>query len=325
MNRRGQPRLPVGVQLAAGRDLISLLQVGFTLAEGLAYLAASQPKYRTHWRRMVTQLEAGAGVATALDAAGFGQVVVTQAALAGAHGQLTAGLAAALDFLQLQQAGWRHLRQLLVYPVVLLLFLAGIQGVLWVQLLPALGTGNVTGLRVQAVVVGVLGAVAGLLTIGWHRLSPRHRGRLLLRLPGVAAMARDYYRYQFVSGAAQFLAGGLPLTAYLDQLATLAPGVWRHTAQVMQARVAAGTALDAVLDHPLVYPPARKLLGMGQTPALVSSGMALLARDLLAALTARSERWLALVQPVMFLLIGIQIVLMYQTLLGPLYGGGGFG
>nr|WP_257793759.1 type II secretion system F family protein [Lacticaseibacillus kribbianus] len=305
--------------------MISLLQVGFPLATGVAYLGVSQPRYQTHWAVLALQLEAGASVADALAGAGFDAVLVTQAALAGTHGRLSAALTAGLDFLQLQQTGWRRLRQLLVYPAVLLGFLAVIQAVLWVQVLPALGADGTQTLRQQALAVAGVGLLVLPAVWGWHRLSPLHRGRLMLRLPGVRGLALGYYRYQFVSGAAQFLAGGLPLTAYLTQLAALEPNVLSVAAQGMLSRVAAGESLDAALDHPLVYPPARKLLALGQTPALVTAGMALLAKELMAALTARSERLLALVQPLMFLLIGIQIVLMYQTLLGPLYGGGGFG
>ncbi|WP_179394930.1 type II secretion system F family protein [Lacticaseibacillus absianus] len=322
MHRRArQPALKV--QLAACERLISLLTVGFTLSEGLAYLVVSMPQQAGVWQQLTAALAAGESLEVALTVARFHPVIVTQVRLAAIHGQLVQGLAVAVRFLTLQRNSWQRLRQLLVYPAVLLALLAGLQVVLWVNVLPALGQPPKPPLT-QLLVLTAVGLAVSSGWWFWRRLTPLARGRLLLRLPGVRRLAKSVYQFQFVSGAAQFLAVGLPVTAYLAQLAQLPPSVLTQLGRELQAKVAAGQALEAALHHPLVYAPARELLGLGQTAALVATGMQLLATQLMAQLQTRSERWLAVVQPLMFLLIGGQIVWVYQSLLGPLYSGGGW-
>ncbi|WP_164512065.1 type II secretion system F family protein [Lacticaseibacillus daqingensis] len=319
------PKLKLADQLVACERLITLLSVGFSLADGLTYLRVSQPRAAPRWRQMRQTLARGGSVAAALQQAGFDPVIVTQAQLATVHGQLADGLTVAVRFLRLQQTSRHRLMQLLVYPAVLMTLLLVLQGVLILGVIPMLGATPPGVVWLPLVGLGLGGGVGLLALVGWRRCTPLQRGRLLLAWPGVRQLARLYYQAVLVSGVAQFLAAGQPVTAYLAQLAALPPAVLPVLAQSVLGQVAAGQSLEVALRHPLVYPPARELMTLGQPPALVQTGMALLAQTLLATLQARLERWLAVVQPLLFLVIGAQIVLMYQALLGPLYGQGGIG
>ncbi|KRK74197.1 type II secretion system F family protein [Lacticaseibacillus nasuensis] len=318
-------KFTLAAQVAALTTLAALLDAGFSLRASVAYLGVSQPQFQARWRQLETQLTAGGDFATGLADLGFHDAIVTQTTLATAHGQLALALRQAGELIDLQTRRVGRLRQLLVYPLLLLGLLAGLQVLVIGWVLPTF-TAQQRQVPLTLVVTG--GVVLGGAVVGWwlHHLNALRRFAILSRVPGIGPLVVLDQQFQFVSGAAQFLAGGQTLTQYCEHLAQLPPGVLAQAGRRIVARVAAGAALPDALAERVVFPPVVALLRLGQPEALVQQGVALFAQQLLATLEARANRLLALVQPLLFGVIGIQIVLVYRELLVPLYSqfGGGF-
>ena len=312
-------RLKLKVQLRACQLLAELLEAGFTLDQGLAYLKLALPSAKAEWHQIQLKLTSGTAFAPAIQAAGFNPVIVDQVALAALHGQLAESLAGAGDYLRLQVQNRQRLQQLLVYPTVLMTLLVGLQLVLWLGVLPALQLAPTQSWRWQLGIVAGLGAIivgAGVVARG---LAPRARFRLSQWIPGLRGLVKLYYQYQFMVGASQFLAAGSGLVAYCQQLAKLPQTVLQQVGQRVVDALAAGQPLASALRQPLIYPPAAELFQLGQAAPLVQAGVSLFASSLFEQLKQRFERLLTLVQPVMFLVIGGQIVWVYMDILGPLY------
>lgn len=306
-------------QLRFCRLVAELLSAGFSLNQALVYLQAAIPKKRRHWQQIQTQLAAGIELAESLQAVQFHPLIIQQVTLAQQHGQLAESLSQAAAYLQLQVANRRKLKQLMVYPSVLMALLVSLQLVLWLGVLPSLQ------MQTTANNWWPLAGVVGTLLLGlgvW--LGMRHlpavvRYRVSQMLPGVSGLVNDYYRYQFAVGAGHFLTAGLALSAYCELLAGLSGSVLAPTGQAVVTALAAGVPPEQALRQPLIYPPIAELIGLGQTSQLVAHGVALFAQALFARLNQRFEQMMALVQPVLFLVIGAQIVLVYVGMLGPLY------
>lgn len=303
--------------------LADLLEVGFPLHAGLDYLRVSLPKADATWTAMQARLAAGDALEQVVAGAHFNPVIASQIQLASVHGQLPAALRAAAQFLTLQQQNRGKLAQLLVYPAALVTLLMGLQLFLLVGVLPTVG-GTGAAVWPQLIAWGIAGVVIALGWVGWKRLTSTQRFWILRHVPGARAVSVTYYQFQLVSGAAAFLAAGQAMPAYFAALRQLPDGVLADVANAIVTRMADGAAFETALAHPLVYPPARELLRLGQTPAFVATGMGLLATQLMARLQTQLTRALGLVQPILFALIATQIILMYRALLLPLYGGGGF-
>lgn len=318
-------RLSLPVQLAVCEQLSQLLATGFSLRESLQVIGLIFTPHAQLWAALDQWLSDGSALAAGLEKAHFQSQIVSQLKLAERHGQLAAALMDAARLVRVQTESRRRLRQLMMYPLVLIALLAVIQIILIIGVLPMLGGGQ--SQFVQRELIGLVVA-AGTIVLFWgviKRWDAVHRARFYQRLPLVNRLAVNYYQYQFVSGLAQYLAAGLPLAAYFDTLAALANDPLAPVGRAVQARLASGVQIPEAMKHPLIFAPARELLLLGQPAELVQAGMALFATQLLAQFEARVERWLAVVQPLMFLVIGLQIVLMYREMLLPLYDNlGGF-
>jgi competence protein ComGB len=313
-------KIPLQSQLRACQLLGELLAAGFSLPQGLAYLKVALPKQGDVWAALQQDLAAGSGLGEALARANFHPVIVLQVRLAGVHGQLGASLRQAGQYLQLQVKNRRRLQQLMVYPAILMGLLVLLQLVLWLAILPTLQMRPDPHWWVP--LAGLTGVVAlGFgIAIGLRRY-PLLRYRIGWWVPGVRGLIRGYYQYQFVAGASHFLGAGQELSAYCQQLAQLPTGVLQGVGTRVVARLTAGEALGVALAEPLIYAPAAELVQLGQPPALVQTGMSLFAESLFQALATRFERLLALIQPLLFVAIGAQIVWVYLQILGPLYQG----
>lgn len=322
MRRR---KMPLPVQVAVCSQLRQLLMAGFSLRVALTIIGLNFPVYQPHWQRLTTKLAAGAPLAEGVAMIGFHPVIVQQLTLATGHGDLAGALGAASQFMQVQTQSRRKLQLLLLYPAVLIGLLVVLQVGLMIGVLPLLSAQPSPLLAEEG--LGLAGVVAFGGLMGWrfHRASAPKRAQWLLGLPGVQGAAKQYYQYLFTSGLAQFLAAGLTLADYLNQLSRLAASPLQATAEAVQTALTQGANASSALQQRLVDPAVAELMGLGQSEKVVAEGMRVFAAQRLQAFEATLTRWLAVVQPVMFLLIGGQIVLMYRELLLPLYGGlGGY-
>lgn len=308
----------IQAQLRFINVLATLLAAGFSLQDALLYWQQTAPSQQ-QWPEVQTALQRGERLNVVLEHLGFHAVIVTQVSLAAQHGELAAALRQAGEYLTLQHQHRDRLRQALFYPLILLSILAVMQVVLVVAVLPRLSLTE--GFRVPlalwldagVVVVGVVSAVL------WSRLSPLLRFRVLHALPGVRRVVVINYQFHFTSGAAAFLAAGRPITDYCRALAEVSDPVLAQIGQQVTSGVQNGQALREVLNQELVYRPLQQLTELGQTTAFMATATRVLTTELLQASEVATQRLLALVQPLLFGWVGLQIVLLYTELLLPLY------
>lgn len=310
-------------QIEALAAVAAMLQSGFTLANGLAYLGLVQPRYSATWHRIDAGLAAGQSFGDCLKAERFHPTIVGAVRLAAVHGQLADSLVAVTAELKTMTQERQQLRHLLTYPLILLGALAGMQFGFWFWLQPLLGLP--VGWRTQWNwwLGGVIGAVVVSLW-QWRRLPAVTKAKVWLHLPVVRGVMVTYYQYQVAKGCAQFLAVGQPLAAYFEQLAGDSSSSYSPLGQQVVTHLQAGQALDQALDSPLIPAALVQLVTTGQPHALMVTGSQLVARQLFNELKAKMDQRLTWLQPVLFIVIAGQVVWFYWQILQPLYQSGGW-
>lgn len=315
----GNKRMSLKAQAQCCGTVSSLLQAGFTLAQALEFLAVQMPKRADRINALQVELAAGTDVAAAFAEAGFAPVVCTQVALADEHGDLGGTLSEVAAYLTLLQESRSRVWQLLAYPLTLLVLLTVLQAGIVYWVLPQL-TAQPGGAMLPQIALCVA-VIAGVLLVYFfvRGLDATKRYHLLRHIPIVGTIMNRYYQYEFTIGAASFLNIGRDLGTYCEYLAAMRKGPLAELGEHVSAEVRQGTSLSTALTEPLVPAGLVQLVEMGQAPDLFASSVATYARGIFADLQVQMNRILAFVQPLMFLILGVQIVLMYARLLLPLY------
>ncbi|KRM88343.1 type II secretory pathway competence component [Lacticaseibacillus thailandensis DSM 22698 = JCM 13996] len=304
----------------------TLMTSGFTVGDALTFLTVRWPRRAPTFTALTDAVSSGTELAQAMQAVGFAPVVATQVALAGAHGDLAGTLMTTAQYLQLLQRTRGRLWQLLIYPLVLLAVLGCLEVGIVYWVLPQLTEQQpavpwpqiLTAVVIILLVVGVVWFI--------RVLDRNGRYHMLRHCPVVGGMMTRYYQYEFTVGAGTFLRGGQDLAGYCRYLAQLDAGPLTSFGQRVVAGLADGDGLSIVLRDPLVPKGIVRLLALGQSEGEFTHAVETYAKGLFMDLQARMNKMLALIQPLLFVVIGAQIVVMYTNLLLPLYSnlGGNF-
>lgn len=312
-------KLPLSAQADCCSAISTLMQSGFRIDDALQFLTVRFPKLSTRIQGLQDELAAGEHVEAAFAHGGFSPVVCTQVGLADAHGDLDGALAEVAQYLKLLQQSRAKVWQLLMYPLVLLTLLTAMQLGIVYWVLPQLSADPSAAMGPQMFVCVLIVVFVLLAFLGVRGLTPTKRYRILRGIPVVGRMLTEYYQYEFLIGVASFLGVGRDVGEYCAYLAGQTPGPLTELGRAVTNELLQGMPLKEALDKPLVPTQLVHLLGMGQEPHLFARSTAALAKGLFHDLEIRMNHLLAFVQPVMFLILGIQIVVMYANLLLPLY------
>lgn len=312
-------KLTLSAQANCCGTISALLQSGFRLGDALAFLTVRFPKLQPRIEQVQDELADGEAVDVAFRNGGFAPVVCTQVGLAGAHGNLDGALAEVAKYLKLLQNSRAKVYQLLAYPLTLLALLTVMQLGIVYWVLPQLSADPDKAMGPQLFICMIIVCTVLLAVVLIRGLTPQKRYDLLRHVPVVGKILTEYYQYEFMIGAASFLSVGRDLGAYCAYLTELPPGPLATVGRRVTNELLQGVALQKALVDPLVPASLVNLMAMGQEPQLFARSTAALARGLFNELEVRMNRLLAFVQPVMFLILGVQIVVMYAHLLLPLY------
>ncbi|WDF81878.1 type II secretion system F family protein [Lacticaseibacillus pabuli] len=312
-------KISMKAQAKCCSTLSFLLGAGFTLAQGMAFLQVQMPRWQTQLAATADKMAAGASVTDAFAAGGFSPVVCTQLGLSGQHGNLDQTLRELSDYLTLLQESRGKVGQLLAYPLTLFGLLTILQAGIVYWVLPQMTAKPAGAMVPQILLIVFVLLVSGGVVLIMKGLDESARYRLLRHVPIVGGMLARYYQYEFAIGAASFLGVGRDLADYCDYLSERGTGPLAELGDRVTVAVAQGEPLPAALHNALVPQGFVQLVEMGQEPELFSRSVAAYAKGMFGELQAQMNQLLGFVQPILFLVLGVQIVVMYARLLLPLY------
>jgi competence protein ComGB len=322
-------RLRLPQQIMYLQTLGELLKSGYSLTYAVRIMA-SHPNDLQHALKYVDQaLQEGKPFYEAV-APFLKQSLVVQIQLAEQHGDLPATLMHLGDRLVVLHRQLQKIQQIMIYPLFLLVLLIGMLVGLRVFLLPIIaqwGTGitqaseSLAWTRYAWLVVGSMVIGTGIWLARFSRAGPLKRLEMLVKLPLVGSLIKTLINYQVSQQLGLLLQAGLSLPAILNALANLPQdSVERAFAQSLGRHLRQGNDLfDFVLTSPILDPTLATYFERGKPSREVGTYLEYFAKQQFDRLMLQADRLIGLVQPVVFAVIGIAIMVLYLTMLLPMY------
>ncbi|MEJ6400433.1 competence type IV pilus assembly protein ComGB [Nicoliella lavandulae] len=317
-------RLSVKHQLSFLDSIYSLLQNGFSIKEAIDLLVQLRPD-DTLVQTTQSRLAAGDSFAEAIQGY-FSVNMVNQIKIAERHGHLKMALGEIKRFISHRQQQQGKLLAILTYPIFLLCLLVMIIIGIRLFVTPQL-TMMDSGPASQSLSWqwGLL-LIAPILLIGFgiYWFSQKDilaRTEILTRLPLIGGLFRDYYAYYFASNVSLLLASGLEARSIANLMQQFeSRSLFKVVGDELAAALQVGHSIGSIIkQHGFLPNDAALFFDRGDAISVIARKLDVYAKWSFDRMWKRSQRLIAIVQPLVFLIIGAVIVGTYLNMLLPMY------
>lgn len=324
--KRKQKRLTTTKQKRVITLFHNLFSSGFHLAEVVSFLKRSALLEWKYVEQLHEGLSSGASFADMMKSLGFSKPVVTQLALAETHGNLQMSLEKIETYLDNLSKVKKKLVEVATYPLILLSFLILIMLGLRNYLLPQLESENAATVVISNLPQIFLGCVSCLVFLGgvsffyYKRQSKMKVFSFLARLPLLGVFVRTYLTAYYAREWGNLIGQGLELSQIFDMMQEQDSPLFRELGKDLSLALQGGKEFSKVVES---YPFFKKELGLiieyGEVKSKLGSELELYAEKTWEEFFARVHRAMNLVQPLVFVLVALMIVLLYAAMLLPMY------
>ncbi|MBS9335099.1 type II secretion system F family protein [Fructobacillus sp. M1-13] len=333
VNKR-RKRLKQREQAVLLSELSELTTAGYALPQALDMIKSGHP----NWSDQISEVQRAFSVGSDFSQAFAGLLsenFVSYLALAKQHGRFDQTLGLLVEKVDRLSNYQRQLKQALTYPLFLmaLLFLMvlGLERTLYpvfdqlsgMSSKQANGNGVLWALHGLFGLIVLLGLTLVLFYLYLMRQSPLQRWRLLAALRLVRPLEKPLLTGLLAENLAIFLGAGLTLAGLIDHF-SVQPSKKAHFSQELarsaQQHLQAGGELASWLNQQsYLQPGLAAYLTRGFDSKTLAAYLSYYAKLELATFDRTAKRAFALLQPILFGLIGLTIVLLYLAMLLPLY------
>ena len=329
--------------LVFNQELATLLQAGLPLVQSLDILRQrmDDPGFKTVLNDVHDRVHAGASLSEAFDAqGGIVPGVYTASLLAGEKsGGLQEVIRRYVDYVKVVTALQRKTLSALIYPVILLGLSLIVVSIIVLRVVPEFeafygGFGAELPLMTRMVVTVSNAARSNLLLMvpaaglagwaAWRWLQRPGRAalldRLILRLPGVGSIAGRFATSQMSRTLATLLGGGMPLVDAIDVAArALGNRFYAEQLSVAGRRVREGEALAAALAARGIFPSVViRMVEVGEATGALREMLTSVADFFDEEIETRLGRFVAVIEPVLLIVMGLVIAALLVALYLPL-------
>jgi len=330
--------------LVFNQELATLLKAGMPLVQSLDLLKrrVTSPTFRRVLDDVHEKVRSGTALSDAFGShADLFPRVYTASLLAGERsGNLDAVLRRYVEYTKIIATVKRKTVSALVYPAILVSLAVGLISIIVLKVVPAfsdfyssfgadlpLVTRMIVRvselIRSQFILMLVGLAVAAAAVVSWLT-QPGQKARfdhLVLGLPMLGQVARKFATSQMARTLATLLGGGLPLVNALD-IAAKSVGNQFMAAQleVVSARVREGESFAAALEARHVFPEvAVKMAEVGESTGALQDMLNTVADFFDEEISTNMERFMALVEPMLLVIMGLVVAGLLLALYMPLF------
>ena len=341
---RRQTKVPTQDFLVFNQELATLLKAGMPLVQSLDLLRRRvvSPSFRSLLDDVHERVRSGAALSEAFGAhTGLVPSVYTASLLAGERsGSLDVMLRRFVEYSKIIATVKRKTVSALVYPAVLVSLALILVGIIVLKVVPAFSdfyasfnaelplitriivrvSSTIRDQFVLVAVVAVSSVVAFFLWIQQANEKARF-DRWILKIPMLGDIARKFATSQMARTVATLLGGGLPLVNALD---IAAKSITNHFVarelDVVAARVREGQSFAASLDRRGIFPEvAVKMAEVGESTGALQDMLNTVADFYDEEISTSMERFVALVEPTLLVMMGIVIAGLLLALYMPLF------
>ena len=303
----------------------NFLKNGFSLNEALDFYQSVTPKRQASVQRLRHRLSFGDSFANAIRPL-INDNLYYQLRIAELHGNLVAALDDVSNFLKVKKRQQDRILGLLTYPAFLAVLLVTIITGIHIFILPQLATFNHTQARSYhwLIIGGVTCLLIGiiwLLVLNGRRLSKLKKVNLLLKCPLIGKVFREYYAYYFASNLALMLECGMSLKQITTFMTKFTPGsLIANLGHEINELIVHGRKVTKVnLRYHFLPKQMMVLIDNGDSTAVLAQKLRSYSKLCFSKMVKKSEKLIGLIQPLMFLTIGLVIMMTYLSMLLPMY------
>lgn len=344
LTRRRGGRIKLHEFLVFNQELATLLKAGMPLVQSLDILRRNVPNaaFKSVLDDVFEQVRSGVALSDAFEAhAHHFSPIYTASLMAGERsGSLEQVLRRYVAYVQVLSAVRRKIISALVYPAVLVSLSLAVVAIIVVKVVPAFSDfyGNFgaelplatriivavsSGVRSNLLLLGLL--MAGTVVAGrWFFRQPSQRralDRLILKLPLLGTLARQFATSQLARTLATLLGGGIPLVTALDVSRRSISN--RHVAAQMDdiaRQVREGRALSAAMADKREFPDvAVKMVEVGEATGALQDMLNAIADFYDEDIETKLARFLLLIEPLLLVVMGAVIAGLLIALYLPVF------
>ncbi len=326
-----------------GQFLIRLgemLQRGFILIEAFEFLLLHIEQMDRGIMEEVKQtLEKGGAIVDILRKLGIPEHTCTQIYFAEHHGNVSVTLIEGGMSITKSKKDRQAMLKILQYPIMLLFLLAGIMSVMQKILLPKFEV------LYQSLGYEPSGMVAFLLTLfknfpriflllfilillttfigrkSWKMLSPLKKASILSNIPIISFYAKGFYTQFFTRELGFLLKSGISIHDSLNMFeAQNYRIIYQDMAIKMKAQLKIGLSFPKVCESfPLFRSDLTYILSHGERNGKLDEELLIYSHYCLNDMEAKSSKWMTFIQPIIFTVVGLFIVIVYFSIMIPMF------
>lgn len=304
----------------------NLLSSGFTLSEMVTFLKKSQLLNDYYTNEMYRSLKNGDDFSKMLGHLGFSDTIVTQLSLAELSGNTQNSLSKIEDYLSNLLKIHKKLIEVLTYPVILIGFLILIMLGLKNYLLPQMGESNLASTFVSQFpfyfLIGIL--VIIFVILGLYVLSKRLPALsytcLLMKLPFIHKVVRLYFTAFFAREWGNLLGQGLEVAQILNLMKEQKSRLFQEVGADMNLSLVKGVSFhEQVLHYPFLLKELSLMIEYGEMKSKLGVELSLYAEEIWEEFFKTLTRLSQLIQPIVFIIVALVVVMIYAAMLLPMY------
>ncbi|HTV02956.1 MAG TPA: type II secretion system F family protein [Luteitalea sp.] len=330
--------------LVFNQELATLLKAGMPLVQSLEILRRNVPNpvFKGVLDDVYDKVRSGTALSEAFEAhPRHVTPIYTASLMAGERsGSLEQVLRRYVSYVQVLSAVRRKVISALVYPAVLTLLSVAVVVIIVVRVVPEfsefykgfnadlpMATQVIVALSdaVRSQIVLLLAALAGVVFGGrWLLKKPAYRQRadyLILRLPGLGGIARQFATSQLSRTLATLLGGGIPLVTALEVASRSVSN--RHIAAQMHditRQVKEGQPLSTAMQAKGEFPDVSvKMVEVGEATGALQDMLNAIADFYDEDIETKLGRFLLLIEPILLVVMGIVIAALLIALYLPVF------
>lgn len=327
-------------QAAFLRRLAELLDQGYTFHDSIVILL---PHYIRKYERILKTAEnafrSGMSVTQVLEAIGFKRTVLLPVAVSEVDGTLIISLRELARRLELKEERDKRLKRILIYPAFLFIFMAFLLLLFRQFFLPNFQAlahtrhAEPSFATLLPVIVGKIpdvlllfffAAAVGLIVVKkWYaRLTPAEKIRKLVRIPVIGSFLLKTKTSELTGEIGSLLRSGLPIQEALAMLENQRlDGLIAEMATHLKQHLLQGIPFEqAVLLTDGLESNLASFAKHGSDTGHLAEELILYSANAFETLESDISKWLSVIQPLLFTLLAICILLAYLAILLPVYG-----
>lgn len=315
--------------------LSELLNENFTLSESIQFMQYMLPHKKDALAYILSFLKQGRRFDESLYKLGYSEQIISQIYLGEKSSQFQTVLKNSGYFLETYAKQVKKLKQLLVYPLFLVTFvfvlLLGIRQFFLPQIENILKNNppnvlvNITVFLIEYFPVILLSMVLcifvllAIFYIQFQRKTALNQVVYLCKVPIVKKWIKLYYSYYFSSELSYFFQSGYTTRSIVDSiLQGNTSKILKEFAVLLNDYAASGDELSTViLKLPFLNEEMAYIVTYGEKISQVAVKLKFYAEECFDHLQKDIEMKMTYIQPIIFLLIGVIILLVYITLMLP--------